>query len=155
MKLKSDTWVLIAILAVTLFFGLQLFAYDSLKTTLVPAVACGLILVLGAVQLRGELIAGATAQAGDAAAKQTNTRYFVGFCWLVGYAIAVYLIGFMGGTFLFLLLFFGLSGKHTWLKSGLIAALGTAVFWLSFVYWLQTDLWSGIVVRWLNLSFPM
>ena len=153
MKMKSGSWVLIIILTTALFFGLYLLAYNSLKTILVPAIACGLILVLGAEQLRREIVAGAkTVGTGidnvkpmDEEARQTNIRYLIGYGWLAGFAITIYLTGFIYGTFLFLFFFFHFSGKHVWFKSFMIAILGTAVFWLSFVYWLQSDLWGGVI----------
>jgi hypothetical protein len=157
MKIRSGSWVLIVILAITLLFVLYLFYYQSLKTILVPAIACGLILVLGTVQLRRELIAGAkidSTKTVDEKRKQTNIRYLVGYGWLVGYTGAIYLVGFIYSSFLFLLLFFRFGAKLTWLRSGMFAILGTAIFWLSFVYWLQSDLWGGVIFNWLNLNIP-
>ena len=153
MKMKSGSWVLIIILAIALSFGLYLLAYNSLKTILVPAIACSLILVLGAEQLRREIGAGAKTTGADndnvkpmdEEARQTHIRYLIGYGWLVGFAIAIYLVGFIYATFLFLFFFFCLSGQHRWFQSLMIAILGTAVFWLSFVYWLQSDLWGGVI----------
>lgn len=162
MKIRSGSWVLIVILAITLLFVLYLFYYQSLKTILVPAIACGLILVLGTVQLSKELIASAktagadidNAKTVDEKRKQTNIRYLMGYGWLVGYMVAIYFVGFIYSSFLFLLLFFRFGAKLTWLKSGMFAILGTAIFWLSFVYWLQSDLWGGVIFNWLNLNIP-
>ena len=156
MKLKPDTIVLIIILAVALLFTGYLFAYETLKTILVPAIACGLILVLGGVQLFLELRAGVkTARANMAGSKsvdgkkrQKHIRYLIGLCWLVGYAISIYLIGFIYGTFLFIFFVFRFNGQYSWIKSGVVAFSGAAVFWLSFVYWLQTDLYDGIIFNW-------
>ena len=156
-KVRSGSLVLIIILAITLFFGLYLFTYKSLKTILVPAIACGLILVLGAVQLRRELIASAKADSvktADEKTKQTNIRYLMGYGWLAGLTIAIYLIGFIYSTFFLLFLFLRFNGKKSWFKSFIIAILGTAVFWLSFVYWLQTDLWGGVIFNLFNLNLP-
>jgi hypothetical protein len=162
MKIKPGTIVLIVILAVTLFLAGSLFTHHGMKTILVPAIACGIILVLGAVQLSKELIASAkTAGANidssktvDEEAKQTNIRYLVGFGWLAGFAIAIYLIGFIYSTFLLLFLFIRFNGKRSWFKSVMIAVLGTAVFWLFFVYWLQSDLWGGAIFNLFNLNLP-
>jgi uncharacterized membrane protein YfcA len=159
--------VLIAILLITIFFGVNLFAYNSPKTFLVPAIACGLILVLGAMQLRKELngdtkktdSTAASAESkpkkqGKVAAKQSDREYFIGFCWLVGFAIGIYLIGFTYSTFLFLLCFIRFNSKHNWFTSGLIAVLGTAVFWGCFVYLLQSELWGGAIFQWFDLAIP-
>ena len=157
MKIRSGSWVLISILAVTLFFGVYLFYYQKLKTVLVPAIACGFILVLGTLQLRRELIAGAKIDSSrtiDEKRKQSNIRYLMGYGWLVGYTAAIYLVGFIYSTFLFLLLYFRFGGKFTWFKSGMFAILGTAIFWLTFVYWLQSDLWGGALFNWFNLNVP-
>lgn len=157
MKIRSDSRVLIVILAVTLLFVLYLFQYKSLKTILVPAIASGLILVLGTVQLRKELTAGAKsgiAEKADENKKQNNIGYLIGYAWLVGYTVAIYFVGFIYSSFLFLLFFFRFGAKLTWLKSGVLGILGTAIFWLSFVYWLQSDLWGGAIFNWFNLHLP-
>jgi hypothetical protein len=162
MKIKPGTIVLIVILGVTLFLAGCLFTYHGIKTILVPAMACGIILVLGAIQLSNELIASAkTAGANvgssktvDEKARQKNIEYFIGFGWLIGYTIAIYLIGFIYSTFLLLFLFIRFNGKRSWFKSVMIAVLGTAVFWLFFVYWLQSDLWGGAIFNLFNLNLP-
>ena len=156
-KIRPGSWVLIVILAITLFFALSLFSYKSLKAILVPAIACGLILVLGAVQLRRELIASAKAdgvKTADEKTKRTPVRYLKGYGWLAGLTVAIYLIGFIYSIFFLLFLFLRFNGKKSWFKSLTIAILGTAVFWLSFVYWLQTDLWGGVIFSWFNLNLP-
>jgi hypothetical protein len=163
MKIKPESIVLIVILAVTLFLAGSLITHHGIKTILVPAIVCGIILLLGAVQLSKELIASAktasvsidSSKKVDEEAKQANIRYLLGISWLLGYAITIYLIGFIYGTFLFLLLVFRFYGKRSWFKSGMIAILGTAVFWLSFVYFLQTDLWGGVIINLLNLHLPI
>jgi hypothetical protein len=157
MKIRSSSWVLIIVLLITLCFALSLLSYQSLKSILVPAIACGLILVLGAEQLRRELIAGArdgSAKKDDARARQTHIRYLIGYGWLAGVTTAIYLIGFIYSTFLFLSLVLRFTGKLSWLKSSATALLGTAVFWLIFVYWLQSDLWGGAIFKWFDLNIP-
>lgn len=165
MKLKSDSIVLIIILAVALLFTGYLFAYETMKIILVPAIACGLILVLGAAQLFKELKTSAKTTPAksegsgnvDEKKRQKHIRYLIGLVWLIGYAIAIYLVGFIFGTFFFIVFVFHFNGKHSWTKSGLVAIAGAAAFWLSFVYWLQTDLFGGVLfnvfdLNWLTLT---
>lgn len=165
MKIKPGTIVLIVILAIVLFFAGTLFTYQGLKPILVPAISCGIIIVLGIAQLFKELSESAkqtgtagenskTAEADEKEAKHKNKKYLAGFSWLVGYALGIYLIGFIYGTFLFIILFIRIDGGRSWLKSGTVAVLVTAAFWVSFVYFLQTDLWSGAIFNWLNLGLP-
>jgi len=52
---------------------------------------------------------------------------------LLGYAIALSLIGFAPSTFLVMLALSRLDSRTSWLASFLIAALGSAGFWLVFV----------------------
>jgi hypothetical protein len=159
MKIRPGSWVLIVILVVTLIFALSLFSFKTFKVILVPAIACGLILVLGAEQLRRELIASRKTdgaprdRATEEKAKQTGIRYLIGYGWLVGVTLAIYLIGFIYSTFLFLLFVLRFTGKHSWLKSSTIAILGTALFWVTFVYWLQSDLWGGAIFNWFDLNW--
>jgi hypothetical protein len=165
MKIKSESIALIAILAVTLFLAGTLFTYHGMKTILVPAIICGFILILGAVQLSKEFMASAKAaghdtdssKAADEAAeeeKQKTIKYLEGLGWLVGFGVAIYLIGFMYGTCIFLCSIFRFNGKYGWFKSVTIAVLGTAVFWFVFIYLLQTDLWGGAIFNWFNLNLP-
>lgn len=75
-------------LAITLFFVGYLFTYKSIKTILVPAIVCRLLLVLGTVQLRREMIADAKlvkpdAESGkksEATGQQPNRRYLI---WVI------------------------------------------------------------------------
>jgi putative tricarboxylic transport membrane protein len=52
---------------------------------------------------------------------------------LLGYAIALPLVGFAPSTFLVMLALSRLDSRTTWLASFLIAVLGSAGFWLVFV----------------------
>jgi hypothetical protein len=169
LRIKPSVWVLIAIMLIAVFFGLNLLNYKSPKTILVPGIACGLIIILGAMQFRRELRAGIMTPSGepevaqkevesedldeiDAAPSQDNSAYFSGFLWLLGFTLVIYLVGFIYATFLFITLFTRFNSKHNWILSGIIGVVGAAVFWLAFVYFLQSDLWSGAVFQWFNLS---
>jgi hypothetical protein len=177
MKIRPKTIVLIVILACTLFMAGTLFTYNEIKTILVPAMVCSVILVVGAFQLKKEfgeranigdvVIEGATIgkvgggvaaessrNLDEEAKRQRNIMDATGVGLLVGYAIGIYLIGFMYATFLFVAPLLRFHGNHSWFKSGVIAFVVTAVFWVLFIYLLKSDLYGGSIFEWLDLNIP-
>jgi hypothetical protein len=152
MKIRTSSYFLMGIIAFMLFFGGYALTYGSIRMSAVPLVACGLVVVLGVVQLRDELIKEENdKEANDLQAKDITKgdgsevrKYVRAVLWLAGLVLAIYLSGFLIATALFILAYLKKEGRTGWLVSIASAAIATILIYLTFVSMMQVDLFPGI-----------
>jgi len=152
MKLRSSSYLLIGILAFTLFLGAFSLTYPSIKTKLLPAIVSGLVFILAAIELRKEILAGRQAEGetgpeakkAEAGARSERRRYVLAFGWMAGLLCVILLVGFLAGIPLFLFSFLKSHG-HGWLMSVALAAVMLMFVYFVFAFALEVDLFEGLI----------
>ena len=158
MKMKPSLYFLIVVLAFALLFGVVSLTYESAKMKVMPTIVSGLVLVLGGIQLRRELLAGKQAKEGtEAEAKEAEVgagselrRHMFVFAWLAGLVLAVYVLGFLIGIALFAFSYLRLHSV-SWLKSTIMAAAVVTFVYFLFAVALKVDLFPGLIFS--NVTF--
>lgn len=149
MKIQPSSYYLIFILIVTgIAVGISL-SFGSFTATLLPAIAGSTVFLLAAIQLLKELRTREKQQ--KAADEQQMTREdrinLLG--WLLGFPIAVYLVGFQIIMPLSIFLFLKLRGR-SWLIAIVVAAATTILLYGIFQFALKIDLWNGLLFQLLS-----
>ena len=152
MNIRPSSYFLMALLAVILAVTVYLLTLPSLETKLIPLVVSVLVLVLGAIELRKELLTGREAKAaGEPEANKVEAEargglggFLVGWGWMVGFLLAVLLVGFIIATPLFSLSYLKLNGRRWPLSIGVAAAL-TILLYAIFVVGLKINLYPGLI----------
>jgi hypothetical protein len=151
-KMTGDSYLLIGIMVCTLAFGLVSLSYPELKTKLVPAIVSAIVFILAGIQLGKELSQKEQPDKADRADKKSPESVFewrdnlVGFSWLAGYLVSLYLVGFHMSTLLLVSSYMKLS-RFGWVKSMVTAVLATATIYVVFVVVLEADLYPGIITE--------
>lgn len=151
-KISSTVFVLIAILVVALFFGIQSFGLPNIKARVVPIVASTFVFVLAAIELIRELRVGFEKKDKPARAPQPvspavsgeRRRLFALFCWMFGLFVAIYILGYPISIFLFVFVFLKLHGRG-WIASFSSAVLTAGVIYFLFMIVLKIPLFQGII----------
>ena len=148
--------LLTAILIISLVFGGVSITYVSLKMKLLPLIICGLIFILSTIELIKEVSnrkkiggeAKVTAEELEVGAEaSSNIRGdMIGFAWFLGLIIAVCLIGFLISVPLFIVVYLQLHGCK-WRTSIMTSAVMITVIYLTFIQFLQADLYGGIFFK--------
>jgi hypothetical protein len=156
MRSKISIYLLTAILIISLVFGGVSLTYASLKMKLLPLIICGLIFILSMIELIKEVSnrkktsgeAQVTAEELEVGAEASSDIRgdMVGFAWFVGLIIAVCLIGFLISIPLFILVYLKLHGCK-WHTSIITSAVMITVIYLTFIQFLQADLYNGIFFK--------
>ena len=147
MRMKASSLFLMAILGVTaVLFALSL-AIPDFDTKAFPTLVAGVILILGAIELRGELAArkdgegrGSVLIKGDwHISKIVSTA-----SWILGLPLAVWLLGFRVAIPLFVLSYLRFHGRG-WLISIILTVLTTIFLIGIFEFALGVELYKGLV----------
>jgi|SRR6185312_10402171 hypothetical protein len=147
----------------TILAGLMLAIFAAMTATALsyPAKAAFVPLVLGVpgtvlclIQLVTELRAN---QAGKIDSKPRDVkREWVMFGWIVGFVVAVTVLGFIVAAPLVLYCYLRFNAKEPHWVAGLVAAGGLALIYGVFEYTLQVTLWEGLltplVAGWLGIA---
>lgn len=152
MKIKPILYVYIGILLFVLFFGIYAATYPNIKTKGLPLVLCGVIFILASIALVKELRTEPQAKE-DTPIKTEEAElwsagdvrgYIIGYIWMAGYILGIYLLGFIPATALFTFAYLK-SHKRGWLSSACQSILGTAFIYFLFVVSFHVPLSRGIV----------
>jgi hypothetical protein len=155
-KMTGDSYLLIGIMVCTLAFGFISLTYPELKTKLVPGTVSGIVFVLAGIQLGKEL----SKKEKERSDKQTKAdadddfseaptewrENMVGFAWLAGFLVGIYLVGFVIGILFFVFLFMKLN-RFGWMRSIITAVLATATIYVVFIVVLRANLFTGIIIE--------
>lgn len=149
MKLKPGSYFTMVIMAVSLavILGALTLEYKSIKV--LPIMVGGIVFILATVTLIRELRAkekpkGAVVQEEE---KTELRSYWPTAAWIAGFALAIYLLGFLIAIPLFILSYLKLQGRR-WLRSIIIAGITTSLVYLAFELALQVKLYRGLLFTW-------
>ncbi len=157
MKKKGIIYVYIVIMVFALvILGLSVGA-EYFRFKLIPLIVSGFVLILSAIGLRREILArdksGTTATRDETDdGKETREswyRYSLIGAWVVGFLLAIYLLGFITAIPLFLLSYLKTHGAK-WRIAITIAVLTTAIIYGVFILGLKVYLYEGLLFRWLG-----
>lgn len=145
MKIRVNSYVVIAIMIIALVVILSSLGMKHWKCKLLPLVLSGTIFILGAIELRKEILAGdeATATIMEEATSETRESrkilhgYLLTGAWVIGFLLAIYLLGFIIAIPLFTLSYMKLHDT-TWL-----VAIISTILVLGFMYVMSEPL-AGI-----------
>jgi hypothetical protein len=151
-KMSLTSYVLAAILLITLFFGLYALGIPNVKARVVPLIASGFVFVLTVVELVREIRGShgkkgespQQEQASETAVSVERARLGAIYGWMFGFFAAIYILGFPVSIFLFVLLFQRLHGRG-WIVSLFSAIVTAGAIYLLFVVILKQELFQGIV----------
>jgi len=154
MKLKSSSYFLIVVMAIALFLGIVSLTYTSPKDKLVPLIASGVIVILGAIRLRTEIMAPPEASENEEfdddlvedSGETENKREGFAFLWLAGLVASILLFGFLITVPLFTLAYLRLGAHHGWLESLALAVAAELFLYSVFVLALRANLFPGILL---------
>ena len=149
-KINAHCYFLIGLMGIMLFLGIYAFTYPDIQTKLMPIVVCGIGFILSANELRKEL----SGEKKEVAVNEkremvedqegpTVVSYVVGFAWVIGLFISMYLIGFFISTILFVFLYMKTHNQSLLASSITAAAMGGAIYLA--VVALQMYLFPGIL----------
>lgn len=152
MKIKGGSYILVVTIAFTLLVVISALTMENWKSKLLPLVLSGIILVLAAVELRRNILAGdATAATTESTTDETGEGreslrgYLLTGAWVVGFLLAVYLLGFIIAIPLFILPYMKLHGSR-WLSSIITTVLTSIFIYGLFEVLLNITLYRGLVL---------
>ena len=157
MKKKGIIYVYIVIMVFALVvIGLSVGA-EYFKFKLIPLIVSGFGLILSAIGLSREILArdksGTTATRDEThGGKETSEswyRYSLIGAWVVGFLLAIYLLGFITAIPLFLLSYLKTHGAK-WRKAITVAVLTTVIIYGVLILGLKVHLYEGLLFRWLG-----
>ncbi|MFC2002830.1 tripartite tricarboxylate transporter TctB family protein [Chloroflexota bacterium] len=152
MKLRGDSYVLIAIMVISLViigFSLRM---EYFATKLVPVVIGSAVFILAAIGLWRESSAGrklrATVIEDETGSEEQATgvghRYLINGAWLVGFVLAIYLLGSVIAISLFVLFYMKWLGTR-WFVAITSAVITTAIMYGGFEFAVNIELYRGLI----------
>jgi len=156
MNPKTGVYILagFALFMLAFFFAsLQLKYFDA---KLIPMVVSAGGFVLAAIGVSREIwcrhASGVTTDTEEAQEKSKSLlrRYLYKGAWLVGFGVAIYLVGFLAAIPLFTISYLKLHGR-TWLASVTMAAVMPIVLYVLLTHLLGVDLYPGLISKLLGL----
>lgn len=149
MRINSGLWFLVFVLAfMALILGVSI-SLSSWQSKLLPSIISGLVLILGGIQFWKEIRPKVgenelTARDSQAGEKGTDLKVVMG--WLLGFPLAIFLLGFLLAIPLFVFCYVKLRGR-SWIVSIATASTTTLLVYVIFELALKANLWNGIVFR--------
>ena len=114
----------------------------SFETMLFPYIIGVPVLVFCVIQFVREITVGRESLEGGET-KNDKKNYLIGSAWIVGFILAIYLLGYLLAIPLFLLVYLKLHGD-SWLFSVIVTAVFTGTIWGLFAMGLKVPLHHGI-----------
>jgi len=144
-KIKANACIVMGIMGIALIAIVLSLGMGHWKSKLLPLILSGLILILGAIELRGEIVEGDKSptpmREGETSENKESKRilrgYLVTGAWVGGFLVAILLLGFLIAIPLFTLSYMKLHGS-TWR-----GAISLSIFVLGFMYVISEPL-AGI-----------
>jgi peptidoglycan/LPS O-acetylase OafA/YrhL len=157
-RLSGSSYSLIVVLVVTILFMVMSLELASFGSRFLPLVIGSIVLILAGVALAREIRTLPSQEANSDAScesgkggnvKDEAKGYLRAGVWVVGLALAIYLIGFTIATFVVVGLYMKVRGSK-WYLALITAVLYTGIIYAMFNIWLKADLYSGEVFKWLS-----
>jgi hypothetical protein len=142
----GSVFLIFLLIVMAVFIGIAS-TFSSFQSKLLPILVCGLVFVLGAVQLRKELSTRkqtTEGASGEEQGKGNNARLGFTLAWLFGFALAIYLLGFLLAIPAFIFCYIKLRGR-SWVASLATAAITTGFAYMIFEFALKAELWKGLI----------
>ncbi len=157
MKIRGSSWVLIVIMVVMLVVIISSLRMEYFESKLLPIIIGSVVFVLAAIALWRELLAGGKSRAtvtGGETTREEETgvgwlRYLLAGAWVVGFFLAIYLLGFIIAIPLFILSYMKSHGTG-WLTTIIFTILTPVLIYGIFELALKVDLYPGLLFTWLG-----
>ncbi len=157
MKLRANSYVFMAIMAIMLWVIIASLGMTHLEDMILPLMLSGLIFVVAGIGLGKELWTsrnpGATITEKETAAlKEAKENWRTGFvagAWITGFFFVVWFLGFIVAIPAFVISYMKLHGTR-WRAALLYACVTLAVLYGIFELALQIKLYRGLVYIWLG-----
>lgn len=156
MKMKANTYVLIAIIIIMLAVVGSAFAMPDFKEKLLPIVFGSGVTVLAVIQLvressaKGKPKTAATADEDDEAGEIITWQGFLkNGVWVAVFVLVTFLIGMVVAIPTFVLFYMKSLGAK-WLTSVFYAIISTALIWFIFEFALNVQLHRGLIFEWVG-----
>ena len=156
MKIKASSYFLIAIIIIMLMTIVASLQYTTFSARLLPLLFAGLVLVLSVVELFRE---GRTTTESkiivdeETGKKQTTERYWrqhlIHGGWVVGFALGIYLLGFLIASLLFSLAYMRYLGTR-WPVTIITTVILVGTIYGLFEVFLKIVLYRGVLLAWLG-----
>ena len=157
MRLKGSSYYLIVIMTAMLVIMISALTMKRVESRLLPLIIGGVVLALAGIRLWQEILAeaGSGTTVADAEtdggeeARESWRGYLPSGVWIVGFFLAVYLLGFMIAIPLFT---FGYMKSHgvRWLISIILTTVVTVTEYSIFQVVLRVELYRGLLFTWLG-----
>lgn len=160
MRLRPSSYFLFAILLVSLAVVIRSAAFEHIDLKLLPIIVASLIFCLAVIALIRELgkkeekvTRGPEVESDDIGkveAEETEvekSRYIWVACWLAGFALLSYLVGFLISIPLFIFSYLKTNGRG-WLVTSVVAGIMLAFVYGIFELALQIELYRGLLFFW-------
>lgn len=82
--------------------------------------------------------------------KERTKRELTGMAWIIGYVVALAVIGFPLATIGYVVGFLRFYAKESWKLTIIYTAVLFAFIWIAFVYFLKSNLYWGLLFDWLG-----
>ena len=129
----------------------------SFASKLLPLIISSIVLLLAIIGLAREMKVGASlkrtavsaGEGGTGEKKNAGIREYSGIsAWILGYSLAIYLVGFLTANLLFVGAYMKRHGS-TWFETVMTAVIFTGVIYAVFDLAFNTDLYKGQLLMWL------
>ena len=132
--------IFVMLLSLAVVIGALGLRFQSIKT--LPIITGSLIFVLATIALVKELRGTKGPKPEEEELPLSN--YWKTGAWIMGFALAIYLIGFLVTTPLFIISYLKVRGK-TWRQCITIAVVTTGLMYLVFEFFLKVELYRGLL----------
>lgn len=149
MKKREEVWVYIVVMAIALLVMIESINMHYFSSKILPLILSSMIFIFGGMGLTRALLvkdeSGATAQdKKEKENRETWYRYSLFGAWVVGFFIAVYLVGFMVAIPLFTLTYLKTHGTR-WRTVIIFTILTPAIVYGVFTLSLKLYLYEGLL----------
>ena len=157
MKLRGSSYFFIVIMVIMLvIIGLSL-RMEHFESKLLPLIIGTAVLILAVIGLGREILAGGerqiTTTEGEATTREETGEGWRGYlfagAWVVGFFLAIFLLGFLIAIPIFILAYMKLHGTR-WLVAIAFAILTPLLIYGIFELALAVILYRGLLLSWLG-----
>ena len=153
MKIEKSSYFVIFFLLLGLFGIIQSIRFQHLQSILLPLIMSSVIFALALVEIikqnrKQEKIEPAPEGVAEKISTVQNEwrRFCLAMSWIIGFAMCIYLFGFMIAIPLFILSYFKQQGAG-WFKAILFAGVTTVAVYAIFEIGLKNPLLKGVVLK--------
>lgn len=156
MKEKGSIYFLSVIMVIMVMVVVVSLRMEQFASKLLPIIISGVVFILAAIGLRREIFQqdkpGVNGMDEETVKGEKVTgelrSYLVSWAWVIGFVLAIYLLGFIIAIPLLIISYMKSHGT-SWLTAGFFAVVTTALIYSLFALALRIELYRGILVEWL------